>query len=226
MINGTDEEREDDKSSSSENGEPSDDKPPGGGQTKPTIEEGPSGITVEGNWKEVTKTCTDFTSKLKETYPNESFQDKWINEWVDWYPREEDDREELEEKTAEQAKYEAKQSPEEHLKQSTTKLASFREHFQECNLPEAMTNLGLASKKGVQAFFTFLGRSVASLEELIYLKIVVRTNPLYFDNSLLSASIRETNRFAAAEGDTYQLTIKVHDRELKDDLHRYVLSEN
>ncbi|MFW6104646.1 MAG: DUF5828 family protein [Candidatus Bipolaricaulota bacterium] len=223
------EHEEDDKCSITENDESSDDEPPGGSSptSNPTVEEGPSGIIVEGNWREVSETCMDFTNKLAQTHSGKSSREKeQVEEWINWYPREGDDKEELKKRTAKQAKFDPEQKPKKRMEESTTELDAFREHFQEFNLPRALENLGEASKTGASAFFSFLGQSIADLEEFIYHKIVVQTNPLYFDNSLLSASFREINRFQTTETKQYQLTIKVHDRALKRDLHELVVSEN
>ncbi len=227
MITDRDRKQDDGKSSSSDSGESSEDEPPGGGQTSPEIDKGPAGIKVEGNWKEVTETCTDLTQILKEVYPENSYKEsERIDEWVQWYPKQEDDKGKLGKKTARQAKFEAEQPPEEHLEESTSGFASFSEGFRKGNLKEALTSLGAASNKGITAFFAFIGESLAELEEFIYRKIVVRTNPFYFDNSLISASFREKSGFVGGEEETYQMTIKVHDREMKDDIHQLVFGKN
>ncbi|MBS3825597.1 hypothetical protein KGY58_03545, partial [Candidatus Bipolaricaulota bacterium] len=80
---------EDDKCSVTGNDESSDDEPPGGSSptSNPTVEEGPSGIIVEGNWREVSETCTNFTNKLEQTHSGESSrEEEQVEEWINWYP--------------------------------------------------------------------------------------------------------------------------------------------
>ncbi|MFP4588628.1 MAG: DUF5828 family protein [Candidatus Bipolaricaulota bacterium] len=227
MITTEGESQEDDSSSSLDDGTSSD-KTPGEGQAGPSLKEGPSGIKVEGDWEEVTAACTDLTDKLEQTCPAQiPKEDKRFKEWVDWYPREQDGEQELGEKTAEQAKFKADQTPKEHLKEGSSQFSSFRKHLRETNLTQSLIRLSKASQKWLAAAASFLAEFIGQIEGFLYRRVVTRTNPYYFDNSLISASFRKTNRFhKSAHGQRYQLTIKVHDPEVKDDFQELVLSEN
>jgi len=211
----------DDKSSSLENSDSSSDEPPGGGLKTKTKEDSHYwSIILEGEWREVTDACSDFTDKLEEAHPyKDPEDDRRLKEWIKWHPRKDDDGEELLKRTASQAKFEPDQPPARHLKKLRTHFFSFCREISEHNgLSAGLSKLRKASKKGAKALFSFLGFSIGKIEEFFYKKVILRTNPFYFDNSLISASFKKINRFEVNENDRYKLKAKIHDEEVQDTL--------
>jgi len=206
----------DDKSSSQQNPESSGDEPPGS-ELKVETEEGSHwSIILEGEWQEVTGICADFTAKLEKVHPyGDRSEDERLQEWVEWSPRKEDDEEELVKRTATQARFEPEKPPSEHLEKSKSHLDSFNEELFNRNKAPHLPELSKSFQKGITAFFSFLGFSLGKLEEFLYRKVILRTNPFYFDNSLISASFKKTNRFEVNEDDRYKLKVKIHDEETK-----------
>jgi len=209
--------QKDDKSSSQKNPESSGDEPPGS-DLKVQAEEGSHwSIILEGEWQEVTGACSDFTDKLeKARNHDDQTDDEQLQEWTEWSPEKEDDEEELVEKTAAKARFEPNKPPSEHLEKSKSHLNSFHEKLFSQNQSPHLPKLSKSLKKGVKALASFLGFSLGRVEEFLYRKVVLRTNPFYFDNSLISASFKKTNRFEVNEDDKYKLKVKIHDEDTKE----------
>lgn len=56
-------------------------------------------------------------------------------------------------------------------------------------------------------------------EEAVYRKIVSKTNPLYFDNELVSANIEKKSSISSSE---YIFEVKVHPRSLRENVRKYL----
>lgn len=198
-------------------GESSGDEPPGS-DLKAELEQGSHwSIILEGEWQEVTGACADFTDKLEKAHTHgDKSKDERLQEWEEWSPRKEDDEKELVKRTATQAKFEPDKPPSEHLEESKTHLNSLQRQLFHQTQPSYLTELSKSLKKSITALFSFLGLSLGKIEEFLYRKVLLRTNPFYFDNSLISASFEKTNRFEVSEDDRFKLQVKIHDKETKD----------
>jgi len=209
-IKGQDNKQKDDKSSSQKNYESSGDEPPGSGLKAEVEEDSHWSIILEGEWQDVTEACSDFTEKLEKANASESQTDSQrLQEWTEWHPREEDNEEKLVQRTAAQAKFEPEKPPVEHLKQSKTHFDTFRKIVFTRDQTFSLIKLANSVKSGIAAVTSFLGFSLGKIEEYIYKNVILRTNPFYFDNSLISASFEKTNRLAASEDDRYKLRVKI-----------------
>jgi hypothetical protein len=206
----------DDESSSQQSPESSGDEPPGSDLNVETGEGSHWSIILEGEWQEVTGACSEFTNKLEKAHAIEGkSEDERLQEWAEWTPGKEDDEKELVIKTATQARFEPDKPPSKHLERSKSHLDSFNEKLFSRNKTPHLPELSKSFKKGITAFVSFLGFSLGKLEEFLYRKVILRTNPFYFDNSLISASFKRTNRFEVNEDDKYKLKVKIHDEETK-----------
>jgi len=207
----------DGESSSQKNPESSGDEPPGS-DLKVQAEEGSHwSIILEGKWQEVTGACSDFTDKLEKAHTHEGqTEDERLQEWTEWSPGKEDDEEELVEKTAVKARFEPDKPPSEHLEKSKSHLNSFHKKLFNQNKTPHLPELSKSFKKGITAFVSFLGFPLGKIEEFLYRKVILRTNPFYFDNSLISASFKKTNRFEVNKDDRYKLKVKIHEEETKE----------
>ena len=209
--------QKDDESSSQKSPENSGDEPPGS-DLKAEVEKGSHwSIILEGEWQEVADVCADFTDKLEKVHPyGDRSEDKRLQEWAEWTPGKEDDEKELVKRTANQARFEPNKPPSEHLEKSKSHLNSLHGKLLNQNQTSYLPDLTNSFKKGITAFVSFLGFSLGKIEEFLYRKVILRTNPFYFDNSLISASFKKTNRFEVNEDDRYKLKVKIHDEETKE----------
>ena len=209
--------QKDGESSSSKDYESSGDEPPGSDLKAEVEKDSHWSIILEGEWQDVTDACSDFTDKLEKAHAHGGqSEDDRLYEWTEWHPRKEDDEEELVERTATQAKFEPDKSPSEHLEKSKSHLQSLQRKLSNQNQTSYLPELSKSLNKGVLAFVSFLGFSLGKLEEFLYRKVILRTNPFYFDNSLISASFKKTNRFEVNEDDRYKLKVKIHDEDTKE----------
>lgn len=212
---------------SSEDDQASNDDSPRSKQASPTFREAPSGVCIKGNWQEVTAACTDLTNKLEQACSKQALEeDIQFKEWSNWYPREQDDEQKLSKKTAKQARFVTDQSPKKHLEEGNAKFNSFKRHLLKTNLVPSMIRLSEASQKILSAGTYLLGTVIGRIEEFLYCRVVTRTNPYYFDNSLISASFRKINSFGkhtSCRG--YELTIKVHDHKIKENFEKLILEK-
>jgi len=206
-----------DEATSQKDYESSGDEPPGSDLKVEPQEDSQWSIILEGEWQEVTGACADFTDKLEKahTYGDQNDRGR-LQEWTDWFPKRQDDEKELVKRTATQAKFEPDKPPSEHLEKSKSHLDSFQEKLFNQSQTNHLPELNKFFKKGFTAFVSFLGFSLGRIEEFLYRKVVLRTNPFYFDNSLISASFKKTNRLEVNEDDRYKLKVKIHDKETKE----------
>ena len=210
--------QKDDESSSQQNPESSGDEPPGSDLKVQAEESSHWSIILEGEWKEVTGACADFTDKLEKAHtPEDQSEVERLQEWAKWSPRKEDDEKELVKRTATQARYEPDKSPSEHLEESKSHLNSFHEKLFSQNKSPHLPELNKSFKRAIIALASFLGFSLGKLEEFLYRNVILRTNPFYFDNSLISASFEKINRFEVNGEDRFKLKVKIHDTETKED---------
>jgi len=207
----------DDESSSQKNYENSGDEPPGSNLKVEEKESSQWSIILEGEWQEVTGACADFTEKLEKAHPQGGQnEDERLQEWAKWSPRKEDDEKELVKRTASQARFEPDKPPSEHLEKSKSHLNSLQEKLFSQNKASNLPELNKSLKRGITALVSLLGLSLGKIEEFLYRKVILRTNPFYFDNSLISASFKKTNRFEVNGDDRYKLKVKIHDEETKE----------
>jgi hypothetical protein len=209
--------QKDGESSLQKNPESAGDEPPGSDLKAELEKESHWSIILEGEWQEVTGACSDFTDKLEEAHTSgDRNEDERLQEWVDWSPGKEDDEKELVKKTATQAKFEPDKPPAKHLERSKSHLNSFQEKLFNQKKTPHLPELNKFFKRGITAFASFLGFSLGRVEEFLYRKVILRTNPFYFDNSLISASFKKTNRFEVNADDRYELKVKIHDEQTKE----------
>lgn len=200
MNSTKDKQQKDDESSSQQNPESSGDEPPGSGLKAEVEEDSHWSIILEGEWRDVTGACSHFTDKLEKAHTHEDpTEDKRLQEWTEWRPRKEDNEEELVQRTAAQAKFEPEKPPAEHLEQSQTHFDIFRKIAFNRGQTSSLKKLANFVKSGTAAVISFLGLSLGKIEEYLSRNVILRTNPFYFDNSLISASFEKTNRLSASK---------------------------
>lgn len=204
----------------SESDPETDSKPPDLSSLK---NDSPSGISMKGNWNEVADFCEMFTKMLEEKCQGWRGRSKKngrvqqdLQEWKDWYPKRDDSEGKLEVKTASQAKFKPKKSTKKDFKKSASDFSSFQRDLKEKNPKKEVYSFRSGLQKGARAAFSTIGRWLGKLEEFIYRQVITKTNPFYFDSSLLSASLTKNKKPFNKEEKDYRLNIKIHDRKLRE----------
>lgn len=189
-----------------------DDKPPD--SNLPSIDNEPAGLTVEGNWEEITNFCEQLNYTLEKETPKNEISTEDLTNWMDWRPRDGRDESTVEKKSAKHASYQPKSSPEKDLEKATSHLNSSRQNIGEGKNKEASKDLLTATTQVIKGFLTYSGQVMGNLEHLIYRHVIAKSNPSYFDSDLLSANL-EKKRNVKGEG-KYKIQIKIHNSDLRD----------
>ncbi len=165
-----------------------------------------AGLKYCGNWDEVCDFARDLEEVLKEYVP----KSRSIDNFHKWRPREDDDEEDVAEKTAEGALPETRKveedfrgtkeeikGAEEDLKEAVEDVKNGEDPSQD--FKEASKHIGrLVGAKSM--------RSLREAERNIYERIILKLNPYYFDEDDFSINLDR-------KGDLYILTVNIKDEE-------------
>lgn len=208
QVEGEDESK---TSSSPDRTKKDDDKPPD--SDLPSIKNEPAGLTVEGDWEEITDFCDQFNYTLKKEASKEEVSTEDLTNWKDWRPRESRDETTVKERGAKHAAYQPEGSPEKDLKKSTSHINSSRQNIGEGKNKEAFKDLLAAIARAIKGILTYAGQVVGNLEHLIYRHVIAKSNSSYFDSDLLSANL-EKEKSVKGKG-KYKIQIKIHHSDLR-----------
>ncbi len=177
--------------------------------SKPNIENTNAGLEFEGQWTDICVFARTFEKVIEENAPDE----EPIEEYNDWRPREEEDEEDISEKTAENACMEETEVEEEYSG-AKEELASAGEKIKNgVNGDEPSTeNIKKASKNMERLVEAESIKSIRILEKKIYEEVMLRFNPYYFDTEDFSVNLEKINN---GESENYKLTINIPDEELR-----------
>ena len=178
------------------------------------MEERVSGFEEQGDWVDIVEHGKRITTALQDVGCSEEA----IDEFDEWRPKvDERLRSDMRKKTAEQAHVEegpgenANQSPKEDLQKAGEELADAYDHLDN---REKATEEWVESLRYVVRSADSVGRkAIRSFEDTIYIRLMTRLSPLYFDNSLISANLRRRGRMR--RDNMYFLEVNVNDDELK-----------
>ncbi len=189
-----------------------DDKPPD--SDIPSVKNEPAGLTVEGDWEEITNFCERFNYTLEKESRRQDLSTRDLEDWKDWQPDQEQDQEEVRKKSATHAAFQPEGSPEENLEKSASHLDSSRRNLQNGKNKKALEDLLSATFKGVKGVLAHCGRALGKLEHFIYRHVITRTNSSYFDSELVSANLEDGGNFVDEE--EYRIQVKIHDGDLRE----------
>ncbi len=189
-----------------------DDKPPD--SDLPSIQNQPAGLTVEGDWDQITNFCKQFNYTLKKESPKEHFPTEGLERWKDWHPSREEDQEKVKEKSASHAAYRPQNSPRKDLEKSASHFNRSREKINQGKNKKAIEELIAGLRRGGKGALARIGQMMGKLEYLIYRYVITRTNSSYFDGKLVSANLKEGGSFIDEED--YRIQIKIHDDLLRE----------
>lgn len=182
----------------------------------------PAGLTAEGEWAQIVRFCEYFDSRLQRESVEVEIDADNLQEWQDWYPKEQEDQQQLRERTVSHASYEPGLTPEEQLEKSASRLSSSRENLQSGQPEEAIQELVTGTQNGLLGLLVLVGMVAGNVESFIYQFFMVKTNPSYFDNHLLSANVQQVTEATSQDSPHYKIQIKVHDQDLRDRLSRRI----
>lgn len=174
-----------------------------------------SGFKMEGDWKDVVVHGEKVACALREIgKTEEKFEDEF-DEYNDWRPKQDEDMDEISEKTSEKASIEENKtekesdSPKKEVQKAGKQISEGTKELD--NSPdEAVGEFSASVVYLVRAITVFARKSVRHSEEVVFENLMTVLSPYYFDNELVSANIKGTSE------DKYVLEINVNDDNLKD----------
>lgn len=177
------------------------------------MKKGVSGFIVEGEWDDVVEHGDRITVALRDT----GYSGEALEEWDDWRPKTHERlREDIREKTAEYAHLKdgpgerANQSPVDDVQEASDELTDAYERLD--NIDEALARWRASVRYLGRAADSTSRKVIRTVEDVVYKRVMSRTSPFYFDNKLVSANIRRSNR---ANGPVYTFEVNVNDDDLK-----------
>lgn len=156
-----------------------------------SVEETKSGVKKKGNWEDI----SNFAREAERVIEEGEIDDRSVEKFGRWRPREKEDKEDLKEKTVEEARLSEngfeKQS--EGVKEDVGK-ASHRAVEASKKLKDGENpaeDVKEASEGFVRPFYSKFAEKFRELESFIYSNLMLRFNPYYFDSGGISADVAE-----------------------------------
>lgn len=178
--------------------------------TKPNLEITNAGLQVEGDWKEV---CV-FARNIECFFDENAADERSVEEYDHWRPREGEDERELIKRTAREACLDRKEVEEvfngakkelEDAGENIKKGVNGGEHRAE-NIKEASRDI----ERLIEAESI---KSIRKLEEMIYEDIMLKFNPYYFDTEDFSVNLE---KISDGGNKRYRLAINISNEEMRE----------
>lgn len=184
-----------------------------------------SGFQVEGTWEQVvdhgdrmSRILHDLGAGAHPRMGRSSFQDA-LDEWDDWRPRPAESFEtDVRTRTAEQASLgpgageQRGRAPLDDLERAWMALLVGPGTVPDGGASELGSRMTEAARLTARAVDTGMRRVVRNMEEAVYLHLMTRTSPCYFDNRIVSANLdRGTD-----DGEAYRFEVNVNSDRLKE----------
>ncbi len=194
-----------------------------------------SGLKEEGDWDEIVDHGKEITRVLEE----KSVPEDELEDWNEWRPKRSDSLDtDITEKTAEKASVnegEGEQNgtaPTEDLKNAGKKATSSTSNLKEASkkapkdpgdaadrVSDAGGELQDSAGHFARAVDTLSRKFIRPIEVTVYKRLMTRVSPYYFDNTLVSANIRQKGSFFSDEQNKeYVFEVNINDDELKKDV--------
>jgi predicted RNA-binding Zn-ribbon protein involved in translation (DUF1610 family) len=178
------------------------------------IEESVSGFKVKGGWSDVVKHGEQITVALQAA----GCSGETFDEWDNWRPKAHERlAEDIREKTAKQAHLtkgpgeRARQSAGDDLQHASEKLMSAYEQLGDAN--EALDDWYGSLRYLGRAADSASRKAIRSIEDTVYIRVMTKISPFFFDNDLISANIQ---RGSILDNDSdYVFEININDDDLK-----------
>jgi len=154
------------------------------------VKETNSGVRKEGSWKEI----SEFAEKALQALQDSDVDEKYVKEYREWRPKQEEREEDFKEKTAKDAtlahkKIEDKSNGvKEDLGDASKQMARAGKKAAKKEKPKKEV------KKAFTDVFDMISAKIIGftrkMERLLYSKVMMRFNPYFFDTEEFSADVR------------------------------------
>ncbi|MFP3871551.1 MAG: DUF5828 family protein [Candidatus Aenigmatarchaeota archaeon] len=175
-----------------------------------------SGVQFKGGWKEVCHFARSVEDAMEKGRPDEES----LQDYEDWRPREEEDIEELSEKTAKKACIKKKKVEKEY-NGAKEELDRAGRRIKNSVSKNSAENFKKASKSLERVFEAGSIKTIRILEKMIYSQIMLRFNPCYFDTDFFSVNLEESGEGKKKD---YRFSVNISDDRLrervKEELHK------
>ncbi len=173
------------------------------------LEETNSGVKKRGDWEEI----SEFAREVEEAVQDTDIEDEEVEEYNDWRPREEEDEDDIRERTAEKASIKVSRenvSVINEAQEAGKKIAKAGEKASKLESPSEDLS------EGINHFWTGVfnksAQWVQRMEKAIYRRFMLRFNPYYYDTANISVDMRSERK-----GD-YQMDVSVSEDEARENL--------
>lgn len=189
------------------------------------MKQGISGYQVEGTWDQVVDHGDAISEVLHDlgatSHPrmDRADYDQALSEWDSWRPRSgESLDEDVRERTAVLASVEPGEgerrgaSPARDLKLAGRVLVEGPDQIPDGGATEFFARIAEAGRLSLRAADTGFRKLFRNAEEVVYLHVMTRVSPCYFDNRVVSANLQRT----PGADDAYRFEININNDDLKD----------
>jgi len=176
------------------------------------VKETHNGVKKEGDWDEI----TEFAEDVKEAMEEVDVQDESIENFEEWRPRKEDEKEDVKEKTVKAATHPEKKIEEKSdgvkkdMEKASKNIAKAGEKVKKNENPN--DELKDASKEVARPFFSKAAKTLRKFEEKIYSRLMLPLNDYYFDTGDVAVDVRDRS-----DGN-YQMDVKVTEEDKREDI--------
>jgi len=185
------------------------------------MEERVSGFRVRGSWADVVDHGDRITRALRAAGVDEGA----LAAWEGWRPKAQERLEaEVSERTVEEATLEegpgerAGEPPSADLERASERAVESIETAEGDGPGDVVEKWTESLDHLLRAADTTARRAVRAVESTVYEEVMTRFTPYYFDDDLVSATLRRTTRLEDGEGFVFEVT--VNDDDLKAELSR------
>ncbi|QLK27777.1 DUF5828 family protein [Natrinema zhouii] len=190
------------------------------------MEERVSGFEVSGSWTDVVELGERITEAMKDAGVHDPDQAsgahfaRAFEEWEKWRLKAHERLdEEMSSKTSAQASVDegagerSGTSASADLHNAGEKLEAASDELRDDESTEAIDRMQESLGHAKRAVDTTGRQTLRSIEDSVYQDVMTQFAPYHFDNELVSANIRQTNRLE--DGDEFVFEVNINDDELK-----------
>ncbi|MFB6114889.1 MAG: DUF5828 family protein [Candidatus Nanohalobium sp.] len=156
-----------------------------------SVEETKSGVKKKGDWEEI----SEFAREAEKVIEDGDVDEESVKKYGRWRPREKEDKEDLKEKTVEEAQLQENKlekesnGMKEDIGEASHKAVKASKKLKDGEAPSE--DVKKASQGLIRPFYTEFAEKFRALESFIYSNIMLRLNPYYFDSGDISADVAE-----------------------------------
>jgi len=178
-----------------------------------------SGVEKEGDWEEITQFAKDVEKAIEKS----EIQEKSVEKYKEWRPREDEDTEQVKRKTVKQASMNKKKPEKESngskdLLDASKKIAKAGKKVGKRKKPN--NEIKDASKEVTNFFMSKTLSSMRKFEETVYSDMMLRLNPYFFDTEDFSVDMR------SKRNGEYKLELNIPDEQCRTDVKNSFREDN